>query len=123
MSTRTLRNTLAAVLLGVFGATGGAAFADAPKVPQTVADHMALAKSYQEKAAANRKEAKEHREMAEAARQSAANAQAKRGQPNPQIQKMEKHCDAIATAAEKLAIENEKAADYHTLRAKELQGK
>jgi hypothetical protein len=36
---------------------------------------------------------------------------------------MEKHCAALAAAADKLAIENEKAADFHNLRAKELQGK
>lgn len=95
-----------------------------PKVPSTPAEHMALAKQYQEKAASYRKEANDHRAMAESYRQSAANAQDRgRGQKNPFVVKMEKHCAALAGDAEKLAVDNEKAADFHTLRAKELQGK
>jgi hypothetical protein len=93
------------------------------KVPNTPEEHFALAKQYKEKADGYRKEAADHRQMAEAYKNSVANAQDKRGQKNPFIVKMEKHCNAIATAAEKLATENEKAADYHTLRGKELQGK
>ncbi len=94
------------------------------KVPATSEDHTALAKQYKDKADGHRKEASEHRAMAAAYKDSAANAQDKgRGQKNPAVVKMEKHCNAIATAAEKLATENEKASDYHTLRAKELQGK
>ena len=96
----------------------------AANVPTTAEQHLALAKTYQEQAAANRKLAQEHRDMAEAYKNSAQNTQAvKRGEKLSWLVKMEKHCDAIATAAEKLADEDQKAADYHTLRAKELQGK
>jgi hypothetical protein len=36
---------------------------------------------------------------------------------------MVKHCMAIAGAADKLAAQAQKAADFHEMRAKELQGK
>jgi hypothetical protein len=118
----TLRNALFAALM--VAVSGGLAYAaaDDPKIPQTPEDHIALAKGYQEKAAAYRKEVQEHQKMAAAYKKSAANAQEARGQKNPFVVKMEKHCAAIAKAADKLAIDSEKAADYHTLRAKELQG-
>jgi len=35
---------------------------------------------------------------------------------------MEKHCATLIKDAEKLAADTQKAADYHHLRAKELQG-
>lgn len=96
----------------------------APKVPTTVEEHVALAKQYQDKAATYRAEAKEHRDMAAAYKKSTLNSHAAaHGQKDPKIEKAVKHCETIATAAEKLATENEKAADYHNLRAKELQGK
>ena len=99
-----------------------AALENQPKVPATPEDHFALAKEYQEKAAVYRKEADEHRKMAAAFRTSGANAQKPRGQENPRVKKMEQHCAAIAAAADKLAVENQKAADFHTLRGKELKG-
>ena len=84
---------------------------------------FALAKKYKEKADGYRKEAAEHREMADAYRKSAINAHEAHGQKNPWVTKMENHCKVIATKADALAVENDKAADYHTLRGKELQGK
>lgn len=36
---------------------------------------------------------------------------------------MQKHCQVLARDAEKSAANADKAAEYHTLRAKELQGK
>jgi hypothetical protein len=36
---------------------------------------------------------------------------------------MEKHCHALAADLDKLAADSQKAADYHMLRAKELEGK
>ena len=99
------------------------AFAGDAKVPATAEEHFAMAKQYQEKAAAHRKEAQEHRDMAEAARRSAKDAHKGYGQRDPSVVKMEKHCAAIAAAADKLAVEDEKAADFHNLRGKELQGK
>lgn len=92
------------------------------KVPETAADHLALAKSYREKAASYRKEAAEHKAMAEAYKKSIAPATKSTGE-NPWAKKMEEHCRAIAADAEKLAADADKAAEYHTLRARELQGK
>jgi hypothetical protein len=114
-----VRRIALAVVLGTFSTVALAA----PKVPVTVEDHLALAKQYQDKAATYRKEAQDHREMAAAAREGALNAHKAHGQKDPATAKMEKHCAALSAAADKLALENEKAAEYHTFRAKELQGK
>jgi hypothetical protein len=98
-----------------------AAFAE-PAVPQTAADHSALAKKYSDEAAAYRKTAAEHKEMAEAYKKGTAGP-SKSGTPNPWAKKMEAHCGKIAKDAEALAVDADKAAEYHTARAKELQGK
>jgi|tagenome__1003787_1003787.scaffolds.fasta_scaffold17053667_1 hypothetical protein len=107
--------------LALFGASSLAIAA--PAVPTTAQDHFALAKQYQEKAAVYRKEAQEHRDMATAAREASLNAHKAHGQKDASVAKMEKHCAAISAAADKLAAENDKAAEFHTLRGKELQGK
>lgn len=110
---------LGSALIVGFGATALAA----PKVPATPEEHFALSKQYRDKAGAYKKEATEHREMAAAYKKSAINAHEKQGQKDPFVAKMEKHCTAIAAKADALATENQKAADYHDLRGKELQGK
>ncbi len=92
------------------------------KVPESAADHLALAKTDQEKAAAYRKEAADHKAMAEAYKKSIPSGTKAAGE-NPWAKKMEAHCKAIATDAEKLAADADKAAEFHTMRAKELQGK
>jgi hypothetical protein len=96
-------------------------YAEDVKVPETAADHTALAKQYTEKAAAYRTEAEHHRKMAEAYKASVATTP--KAPPNPWAKKMEKHCMAFVKDAEKLAADAQKAADFHTLRAKELEGK
>ena len=68
-------------------------------------------------------EAKDHREMAAAYARSTGSAHQFQGQKEPWVVKMEKHCGTLAGAADQLAADNEKAAEYHTLRGKELQGK
>ena len=45
------------------------------------------------------------------------------GARTPWAAKMEKHCMAIVADVEKLAADAEVSADYHRLRARELQGK
>jgi hypothetical protein len=100
--------------------TGPPQSGESIKAPQTADDHLALARAYREKTAAYRREAASHREMAEAYKRS--HPDLKGHGRNPWTVKMEKHCLAIAKAADQLAAEAEKAADYHTLRAKELQG-
>ena len=114
---------LASVAFAAFALTASASFADdAPaKVPSTTAEHEALAKQYRDQAVQYKKVADEHRAMAAAY----ANAHQPTNGPtaNPSNTKMQKHCQAIAKDADKLAADSEKAADYHTMRGKELQGK
>lgn len=91
-------------------------------IPQTAADHLALAQSYHAKAITYRKEAADHRAMADEYKKSAAGP-TKSGGENPWAKKMEAHCRAIMTDAEKMANDADRAAEYHKLRAKEMQGR
>jgi hypothetical protein len=116
-----LRRTMLGFVALIATLLTGAASAQV-KLPQTPADHLALAKTYQDKATAYRKEAAEHRTMSEEYKKSVPGPD-KSGRPNPFAKKMEDHCRAISTAADKLAADAEKMAEYHTMRAKELQGK
>lgn len=112
---------ISAVLGSTLASGFGSAWAEDAKVPVTVADHMALAKQYADKAAAYTAEADSHREMAEAYKKSVATTP--KAPANPWAVKMERHCRALAKDADKLAADAQKAADFHTLRAKELEGK
>ena len=112
---------LASLAFAAFVFTARTTFADEAKVPTTAAEHEALAKQYKDQAAQYRKVAEEHKEMAAA--YAKAHPDAKGGAKNPFNEKMQKHCKALAADAEKLAADAEKAADFHTMRAKELQGK
>jgi hypothetical protein len=120
LATRT-RTILASLAFAAFTLTAVASFADEAKVPTTAAEHEALAKQYKEQAAQYKKVADEHRAMAAA--YAKEHPDFKGGTKNPWNQKMQKHCEALAKDADKLAADSEKAADYHELRAKELQGK
>jgi hypothetical protein len=95
-------------------------FAEDVKIPQTAADHEAMAKQYREEAAQYRKVAQEHQEMAAA--YAKVHPDTKAGK-NQWTEKMKMHCDALRKDAEKLAADADKAADFHSMRAKELQGK
>ena len=100
------------------------ALAGEANVPTTAAEHVTLDKQYQQKAAANHNEAQDHRDMAAAYKNSNQNSQAvKRGQTPGWVAKMEAHCAALAATADKLAADDEKAAEFHTFRAKEMEGK
>ena len=116
-----IRTSMLAVLCAAVLATGGPAWADEPRVPQTVEEHMAMSRQYEEKAAAQRKEAAFHRKMAEDYQKRHANP--KMSIPPGHVTKMLKHCESIMRAAETLAGEYERAAEFHKLRARELQGK
>ena len=97
------------------------AHAEDVQIPSTVEDHLALAKEYQQKAAEYRKEAERHHHMFEAYKKSTASSP--KSPPPASVVKMQKHCQVLARDAEKSAANADKAAEYHTLRAKELQGK
>lgn len=85
------------------------------KLPETAADHAAMAQDYADRAAAWHKEAAYHREMA------AAYKKSKPGSKDAVT--MEKHCNQIAQEADKLGGEAEVMANYHRMRAKEMEGK
>ena len=116
--TRTILTSLAFV---AFALTATRSFADEAKVPTTTAEHEGLATQYKEQAAQYKKTADEHRAMA--AVYAKAHPDSKGGAKNPWNDKMKKHCELIAKDADKLAADTDKAADYHTQRTKELQGK
>jgi len=104
-----------------FALTATASFAGDAKLPTTAAEHEALAKQYKDQTAQYKKVADDHRAMAAA--YGAAHQPTNGPTANAGAEKMKKHCEAIAKDADKLASDTEKAADYHTMRAKELQGK
>ena len=115
------RTMIASLAFAAFAFSAATSFADEAKVPTTVAEHEALAKQYKEEATQFKKVADDHRAMAAA--YAAAHQPTNGPTPNTGAVKMKKHCEAIAKDADKLSTDAEKAADYHTLRAKELKGK
>jgi hypothetical protein len=120
MITKMTRNLIAALALGTMFVAGTAGAQDV-KVPESAADHEALAKTYQDKAASYRKDVEWHKAMAEA--YGKAHPDTKGGAKNQWNAKMQKHCQHLGADAEKLAKDADKAAEFHTLRAKETQGK
>ena len=118
------KSGIASFVVAVLLLAGVSAARAEMKIPSTSEDYLALAKQYREKAETYRKEANEHRDMAETAKKSHVTSQHEaHGNKNPGVDKMVKHCKAIAAKADALALENEKAADFYELRAKELKGK
>jgi hypothetical protein len=116
-----IRSILVSLAFVAFALSAGVSRADDAKVPTTVAEHEALAKQYKEQAAQYKKVADEHRAMAAA--YAKEHPDTKGGLKNPWNAKMQKHCEMLAKDADKLSADSEKAAEYHTMRAKELQGK
>ena len=123
MRTKTSKTIVALLAFVVSAVFATATFADEMKLPQTAAEHEATAKSYKDQAAQYKKVAEDHKAMAAAYKKTIANPESKTGVKNPWLAKMEKHCAMLAKDADKLAADAEKAADYHTQRAKEEQGK
>lgn len=93
-------------------------------VPETPKEHLALAEAYRKKAASYREEAATHRQMLEAYKKKVTvPTDAKAAIENPWLKKMRVHCEAYIRDAEALAADAEAFAEFHTLRAAELQGK
>lgn len=93
-------------------------------VPQTSKEHTALAEAYRKKAASYREEADVHRRMLEAyKKQVAVPTDAKTPVENPWLKKMRVHCEAYIRDAEALAADADSFAEFHTMRAAEMQGK
>lgn len=116
----TLRSILGVLALTLSLGTA-AARAEEAKVPVTVADHMAMSKSYADKATAYLAEAAYYREMAKA--YAKAHPDRKSGARSPWTVEMENHCKAIVKDAERLAADAEWAAKFHEMRAREMEGK
>ena len=115
------RTIIASLAFAAFALTATTSFAEDAKVPATAAEHETLAKQYKDQAAQFKKVGDEHRAMAAA--YAKAHPDSKGGVKNAWNTKMQKHCEMLSKDADKLAADAEKAADFHTLRAKELQGK
>ena len=91
------------------------------KVPETAKDHYEMAEYYQKIAAQNRKEIEMHKKMlADFAQTVAKNPKA--GE-NPYLKNMRLHCERFIKAADALLAEASESAKFHTLRAKEMEGK
>ena len=92
------------------------------KMPQTAQEHRDHAEHYQKKAAEYRKEAEAHRKMQADYSKTVARNPKDTGE-NPYIKKMRLHCERYSKAADALAQEAEEMAKFHTMRAKEVEGK
>jgi len=116
-----IRMIVTSLAFAAFALTATASFAEEAKVPTTTAEHEALVKQYKEQATQFKKVGDDHRAMAAA--YAKEHPDSKGGVKNSWNAKMQKHCAALAKDADRLAADADKAADYHSLRAKELQGK
>ena len=92
------------------------------KAPQTAQEHRERAEQYQKKAAEYRQEAESHRKMQADYSKTVARNPKDTGE-NPYIKKMRLHCERYSKAADALAQEAEEMAKFHTMRAKEVEGK
>jgi len=92
------------------------------KAPQTAQEHRERAEQYQKKAAEYRKEAEAHKKMLADYSKTVAKNPKDTGE-NAYIRKMRLHCEKYINAAEALAQESDEMAKYHTMRAKEMEGK
>lgn len=100
----------------------GHAMGQEMKAPHTAQEHRQHAEQYQKKAVEYRKEAETHRKMlADYSKTVARNP--KDTLENGYIKKMRLHCQKYSKAAEALAQEADEMAKFHTMRAKEMEGK
>jgi hypothetical protein len=120
MFTSKIRTAIALLAFVATALFAGPLLAEEGGIPETVAEHEARAHAYKTQAAQHRAAAEEHRQMAKA--YAKRHPDPKGGGKNPWNAKMQKHCMTLAKDFEKLATNAEKAADYHTMRAKEMQG-
>jgi uncharacterized protein HemX len=100
----------------------GHAMGQEMKAPQTAQEHRERAEQYQKKAVEYRQEAVAHRKMLADYSKTVAKSPKETGE-NAYIQKMRLHCEKYSKAAEALAVEAEEMAKFHTMRAKEMEGK
>ena len=92
------------------------------KAPQTAQEHKDRAAEYEKKAAEYRKDIAAHRKMLADYSKTVAKNPKDTGE-NAYIKKMRLHCEKYIKAAEALAAEADEMAKFHTMRAKEMEGK
>ena len=100
----------------------GHAMGQEMKMPHTAQEHRERAKQYQKKAAEYRQEAAAHKKMLVDYSKTVARNPKDTGESG-YIKKMRLHCEKYSRAAEDLAREAEEMAKFHTMRAKEMEGK
>lgn len=100
----------------------GHAMGQEMKAPQTAQEHRERAEQYQKKAAEYRQETAAHRKMLTDYSKTVAKNPKDTGE-NAYIKKMRLHCEKYSKAAEALAQEADEMAKFHTMRAKEMEGK
>jgi len=91
------------------------------KVPETAKDHHEMAERYQKSAAATREDIEMHKKMLADFNLTVVKTPKAGG--NPYSKNMRLHCAKYIQASEALAVEDDASAKFHTLRAKELEGK
>ncbi len=89
-------------------------------MPTTKDEHMKMAESYKKKAAGYREDAEFHRKMLADYKMGVANLP-KSPTENPWIKKERIHCEAYIKQAMKLASQADEFAEFHTMRASEVQ--
>jgi len=92
----------------------------AAEAPEVASEHLALAASYESKAAAQNALIAEHTTMEQEYKERFFVNE--KVTPIEKIRKMENHCDAIIDAAQKEKNELLEFAQWHRMRAAELQG-
>jgi len=92
------------------------------KMPQTAQEHREHTEHYKKKAAEYRKEAEMHKKMLADYSKTVARNPKDTGESG-YIKKMRLHCEKYSKAAEALAQEADEMAKFHTMRAKEMEGK
>lgn len=111
--------TLAVALAGLLGPAAG--LAETVKLPETTAEHAAMADQYEAKGKAWRAEVEFHQQMM--AEYKKSHPDRKSGARSQAAIEMEKHCKNIIAHAKPLADEADFMVRYHRARAKELEGK
>lgn len=91
------------------------------KVPESAKDHSEMAEHYEKVAAQTREDIEAHKKMLADFTRTAISSP-KAGE-NPHRRTMRLHCERYIKAAEGLVAEADASAKFHTLRAKELEGK
>ena len=92
------------------------------KMPHTAQEHREHAEHYQRKAAEYRKESEAHKKMLVDYSKTVARNPKDTGESG-YIRKMRLHCQKYSKAADSLAQEAKEMAKFHTMRAKEVEGK